>query len=257
MAMKIIVIGGSAAGPKAAAKARRLDEAAEITILQKAPDLSMASCGYPYYVGGFFDDRNMLLCTPTGVVRDPKFYLNAKGINARNRVEALAIDRQAKTVRVRCLETGNEEVLPYDKLILATGAQPKMPPIPGIELEGITTLQSMQDADFLRAVSQQKKITKAVVIGGGLIGIETCEALQEIALKPHNVFPARKYTHHTETSRIYKVEWQGRMLSFRAVRHFPGPFRQGFARSLIILPAQQGSRKSRQVRPVSARLRPL
>ena len=178
MTMKIIVIGGSAAGPKAAAKARRLDEAAEITILQKAPDLSMASCGYPYYVGGFFDDRNMLLCTPTGVVRDPKFYLNAKGINARNRVEALAIDRQAKTVRVRCLETGNEEVLPYDKLILATGAQPKMPPIPGIELEGITTLQSMQDADFLRAVSQQKQITKAVVIGGGLIGIETCEALQ-------------------------------------------------------------------------------
>jgi NADPH-dependent 2,4-dienoyl-CoA reductase/sulfur reductase-like enzyme/rhodanese-related sulfurtransferase len=178
MATKIVVIGGSAAGPKAAAKARRLDESAEITIIQKSPDLSMASCGYPYYVGGFFTDRSMLLCTPAGVVRDPKFYLSAKGINARNLTEAISIDRKAKTVRIKCLETAKEESLPYDKLVLATGAKPKIPQIPGIELEGISTLQSMQDADFLRAVSQEKKITKAVVIGGGLIGIETCEALQ-------------------------------------------------------------------------------
>ena len=77
---KIVVIGGSAAGAKAAAKARRLDEFADITIIQKSPDLSMASCGYPYYVGGFFDDRNQLICTPTGVVRNPQFYLNAKDI---------------------------------------------------------------------------------------------------------------------------------------------------------------------------------
>lgn len=175
---RIIVIGGSAAGPKAAAKARRLDEQAEITIVQKAPDLSMASCGYPYYVGGFFDDRNMLVSTPTGVVRDPKFYLNAKGIVARTETEALKIDRQAKTVLVRDLKSGNEETLPYDKLIIAAGAIPKKPPIPGADLEGITTLQSMQDADFLRKIRDEKQITKAVVIGGGLIGIETCEALE-------------------------------------------------------------------------------
>jgi NADPH-dependent 2,4-dienoyl-CoA reductase/sulfur reductase-like enzyme len=84
---KIVIIGGSAAGPKAAAKARRMDEFAEIIMFQKAPDLSMASCGYPYYIGGFFDDRNMLLCTPTGTVRDPKFYWNAKGIDARVNTE--------------------------------------------------------------------------------------------------------------------------------------------------------------------------
>ena len=101
---KIIVIGGSAAGPKAAAKARRLDENAEITIVQKAPDLSMASCGYPYYVGGFFDDRNMLICTPTGVVRDPKFYLNAKGILARTETEAVKIDKKAKTLLIKNLK---------------------------------------------------------------------------------------------------------------------------------------------------------
>lgn len=175
---KIIVIGGSAAGPKAAAKARRIDEHADITIVQKGKDLSMASCGYPYYVGGFFDDRNMLLCTPTGVVRDPVYYMNAKNIRARTNTEALAVDRAAKTVRVRDLDSGKEESLPYDRLVLATGALPTVPPVPGRELEGITTLQSMSDADFLRRVRDEKKIKKAVVIGGGLIGIETCEALQ-------------------------------------------------------------------------------
>ena len=175
---RILVIGGSAAGPKAAAKARRLDENAEIVIIQKAPDLSMASCGYPYYVGGFFDDRNMLLCTPTGVVRDPKFYLNAKGIVAKTQTEATKIDRKGKTVTVKDLRTGKEEVLPYDRLIITTGAVPKKPPIPGADLKGITTLQSMQDADYLRKVRDDKLIKKAVIIGGGLIGIETCEALE-------------------------------------------------------------------------------
>jgi NADPH-dependent 2,4-dienoyl-CoA reductase/sulfur reductase-like enzyme/rhodanese-related sulfurtransferase len=175
---KIIVIGGSAAGPKSAAKARRLDENAEITIIQKAPDLSMASCGYPYYVGGFFDDRNMLLCTPAGVVRDPKFFLNAKGILARTQTEAVKIDKGAKTLTVKDLKTGVEETLPYDKLIITAGSVPKKPAIPGADLEGITTLQSMQDADYLRKIRDDKQITKAVVIGGGLIGIETCEALQ-------------------------------------------------------------------------------
>ncbi len=175
---KIIVIGGSAAGPKSAAKARRLDENAEITIIQKSPDLSMASCGYPYYVGGFFDDRNMLLCTPAGVVRDPKFFLNAKGIVAKTETEAVKIDRKSKNLTVKNLKTGVEEILPYDKLIITVGSVPKKIPVPGADLDGITTLQSMQDADYLRKIRDDKKISKAVVIGGGLIGIETCEALQ-------------------------------------------------------------------------------
>jgi len=108
----------------------------------------MASCGYPYYVGGFFDNRNMLLCTPTGVVRDPKFYLNAKGITARTESEAVKIDRKSKTITVRDLKNDKEESLAYDRLIIATGAVPKRPPIPGADLDGITTLQSMQDADY-------------------------------------------------------------------------------------------------------------
>ncbi len=174
---KIIVIGGSAAGPKAAARARRMDEFAEITVFQKANELSMASCGYPYYVGGFFDDRNKLLCTPAGVVRDPVFYWNAKGIMAKNNTEVLNIDRENKTIEYKNLLTGETGTQQYDKLIIATGASANMPPVKGIDLKGITTLQSMQDADFLRKIRDEGTIKKAIVIGGGLIGIETLEAL--------------------------------------------------------------------------------
>jgi NADPH-dependent 2,4-dienoyl-CoA reductase/sulfur reductase-like enzyme/rhodanese-related sulfurtransferase len=177
-AMRIVVIGGSAAGPKAAAKARRMDQNADITIVQKGKDLSMASCGYPYYVGGFFDDRNELLCTPTGVIRDPKFFMNAKGITALTETEALEIDRGQHSVRCRRLADGQEFRLPYDKLILATGAVPIFPPVPGTDLKGITTLQSMEDADYLRHLADDGKTHHAVIVGGGLIGIETCEALQ-------------------------------------------------------------------------------
>ena len=177
MTKKIIIIGGSAAGPKAAAKARRMDEAAEITMFQKGPDLSMASCGYPYFVGGFFDDRNKLLCTPTGVVRDPKFYWNAKGITAKVNTEVTKIDTTNKTVEFVDLLSNEKGSQEYDKLIITTGATANMPPIPGTDLEGITTLQSMQDADYLRKIRDEGKIKKAVVIGGGLIGIETLEAL--------------------------------------------------------------------------------
>lgn len=174
---RIVVIGGSAAGPKAAAKARRLDQTAEITLVQKGPDFSMASCGYPYYVGGTFDDRNCLISTPTGVVRDSKFFLNAKGINAMPLTEAVSINPQARTVSIRGVESGETGELAYDKLILATGATPVIPPVPGTDLEGITTLQSMADADRLRTVRDAGKVKKAVVVGGGLIGMETCEAL--------------------------------------------------------------------------------
>lgn len=174
---RVVVIGGSAAGPKAASRARRLDENAEITIIQKSPDLSMASCGYPYYIGGFFDDRSQLLCSPAGVVRDANFFWKAKRIVTKVNTEVTSINRADKKVSFRNLLTGEASELEYDKLIIATGATPRKPQLPGIDLDGVTTLQSMQDADFLRKVRDEGKIKKAVVIGGGLIGIETCEAL--------------------------------------------------------------------------------
>ncbi|OPY62840.1 MAG: NADH peroxidase [Syntrophorhabdaceae bacterium PtaU1.Bin034] len=175
---KIIVIGGSAAGPKAAARARRLDQDAEIILIQKDADLSMASCGYPYYVGGFFDDRNQLLSTSVGVIRNPVYYLNAKGIEARIQAEATKIDRERKTVTCRNVITHKTELLEYDKLIVATGSTANIPNVPGKDLRGITTLKSMEDADFLRRIRDEGRIKRAAVVGGGLIGVETCEALQ-------------------------------------------------------------------------------
>lgn len=178
MSKKIVVIGGSAAGPKAAARAKRLDPAAEVTIIQKAPEMSMASCGYPYFVGGVFNNRNALLSTPYGEVRDPHFFVNTKGITARTETVVTSIDRAGRTVQCRDMKSGKVDDLPYDKLIIATGAKPRKPSVPGIDLDGVTTLQSMRDADFLRRIRDEGTIKKAVVIGGGLIGIETCEALQ-------------------------------------------------------------------------------
>jgi len=178
MTKNIVVIGGSAAGPKTAAKARRLDQNANITIIQKSHDLSMASCGYPYYVGGVFDDRNKLICTATGAVRDPKFFLKAKGIKAITQTEVTSINRTEKNVTCVNLETKEETTVPYDKLVITTGANPIIPPVKGSDLDGITTLQSMEDADYLRKVRDDKTIKKAVVVGAGLIGTETCEALR-------------------------------------------------------------------------------
>ena len=174
---RIVVIGGSAAGPKAASKARRMDQHANITLIQKSKDLSMASCGYPYYVGGTFDNRNQLLCTPTGVTRDPEFFLRDKDINAITETEVTSINRDEKTVTCKNLNSDEETTIAYDKLVISTGASPIIPPVPGTDLDGITTLQSMSDADYLRKIRDEKKIENAVVVGGGLIGIETCEAL--------------------------------------------------------------------------------
>ena len=112
--LRIVIIGGSAAGPKAASKARRLDESAKITVIQREPNLSMASCGFPYYVGGTFDDRNLLISSPAGVVRDPDFFHKAKRIEALVETEAVQIDRATKTVTYRHLRTGEQGTIPYE-----------------------------------------------------------------------------------------------------------------------------------------------
>lgn len=183
MSKKIVVIGGSAAGPKTAAKARRMDQDADITIIQKEETLSMASCGYPYYVGGFVEERNQLLSTGTGVVRDEEYFRNVKGINALTETEVTEIDVKNHTLQYKDLIKGKTNQLSYDKLIIATGAKPIIPPLPGNKLQGVTTLHSLSDADYIRNIRDEGKIQKAVIIGGGLIGIETCEALQLAGIK--------------------------------------------------------------------------
>jgi len=122
--MKIVVIGGVAAGPKAAARARRLDPGAEITIVEREELLSYAGCGLPYYISGMVENRNDLMATPIGVLRDPGFFAKIKGIRVLNRTEAVAIDRANHQIEVRSKGAAQTEWLPYDKLILATGAEP-------------------------------------------------------------------------------------------------------------------------------------
>ncbi len=173
-----VIVGGSAAGPKAASKIRRMDPEAEIVMIQKGNFLSMASCGYPYFVGGVFDDPGQLIATPTGVPRDPGFFMNVKNIKAITGTEVTDIDRQAKKLRMMNVTTGVESTQEYSKLFLATGANPVVPPLPGKDLEGVTTLQSMEDAMYLKKRLNEGSLKKAVIVGGGLIGIETCEALE-------------------------------------------------------------------------------
>jgi NADPH-dependent 2,4-dienoyl-CoA reductase/sulfur reductase-like enzyme/rhodanese-related sulfurtransferase len=174
---RIVVIGGSAAGAKAAAKAARIDPHADITILQRDSEFSMAACGYPYYVGGVFNNRIQLISSPTGAVRNSKFFLNAKGIDAIAKTEALAIDPQARIVTCKSLETGDIFEKKYDKLIIATGARPVLPPNLDGSLEGVATFHSLRDADYLRGVRDEGRVQQAVIVGGGLIGLEACEAM--------------------------------------------------------------------------------
>ncbi len=179
MGKKIVVIGGVAAGPKAAARARRLDPNAEITIVEKDELLSYAGCGLPYYISGMVEDRRQLMATPIGVLRDPKFFAQVKDIKVLNRTRATAIDRTAREVEVQGVDTGEVQRLPYDKLIIATGADPLEPPIPGKDLQKVWRLKQVEDADRFRAFLQTDSCPKVAIIGGGLIGMEMTEAVVE------------------------------------------------------------------------------
>ena len=179
MGKKIVIVGGVAAGPKAAARARRLDPSAEITIVEKDELLSYAGCGLPYYISGMVEDRRQLLSTPIGVLRDPEFFAKVKDIQVLNRTKAVNIDRKAKEVAVQNVETGEMQRLPYDKLIIATGAEPTEPPIPGKDLENVMRMKRVEDADRFREHMQDKACPNVVIVGGGLIGMEMTEAVSE------------------------------------------------------------------------------
>jgi NADPH-dependent 2,4-dienoyl-CoA reductase/sulfur reductase-like enzyme/rhodanese-related sulfurtransferase len=166
--MKIVIVGGVAGGASAAARARRLSESAEIVILERGPDVSFANCGLPYYVGGKIVERSKLL------VATPEFLHRRLNLDVRTGSQVESIDRAAKCVQVRELATGRSYEESYDKLILATGAAPLRPPIPGLDLPGIYTLRNMQDADRLKA-SVDAGVREALVVGAGFIGLEMVE----------------------------------------------------------------------------------
>ena len=168
--MKLLIVGGVAGGASAAARARRLSEDAQIILFERGPNVSFANCGLPYYVGGEIVERDKLL-----VVTPERLQTRFK-LDVRTRSSVEAIDRTAKKVRVRDLSTGREYEQSYDKLILAPGAAPLRPPIPGIDLPGIYTLRNLQDVDRIKQ-KVDEGVKQAVVIGAGFIGLELVENL--------------------------------------------------------------------------------
>jgi NADPH-dependent 2,4-dienoyl-CoA reductase/sulfur reductase-like enzyme/rhodanese-related sulfurtransferase len=175
--MKIIIIGGVAAGPKAASKIIRMKPDADITIIEKGEFLSYAGCGLPYYISGEVREQRQLMETPAGAVRDAAFFQNVKNLKVRSGTEVLEIDRPGKRIHVRTLTGGEQSWLAYDKLVLATGASPVIPPIPGVHKKNVFTLHGVNDAEGIKRALSEHRAKDVVIIGGGLIGVETTEAL--------------------------------------------------------------------------------
>lgn len=174
--MKVVIIGGVAGGATAAARIRRLDEKAEIIVLERSGFVSYANCGLPYYIGGLIKDEHEL------TVQTPESLWNRYRIDVRVLQEAVAIDREKKEVTVKILETDEEYSESYDKLILAPGAVPIVPDISGIDNPRIYTLRTIEDALHIRNSVDLNDIMSAVVIGGGFIGLETAENLWSLGI---------------------------------------------------------------------------
>lgn len=167
---KLVIVGGVAGGASAAARARRLSEAAEIVLFERGPEISFANCGLPYHIGEQITDRNKLLVTTPEQLRR-RFWID---VRTRTRVEA--IDRTTKHVTFRNLETGESGRESYDKLILAPGASPFRPPLEGIDLPGVETLRNLQDMDRIKA-TVDRGAKRVVLVGAGFIGLELAENL--------------------------------------------------------------------------------
>jgi NADPH-dependent 2,4-dienoyl-CoA reductase/sulfur reductase-like enzyme/rhodanese-related sulfurtransferase len=168
-ARRIVIVGGVAGGASAAARARRVDESAEIYIFERGTYISFANCGLPYHIAGEIEDRAKLL-----IMTPEKMWIRSR-VHVHVNHEVLSIDRSGKTVRVRRPD-GTEEDFPYDKLILSQGAKPIVPPIPGADLPNVFTLRDVPDMDRITAFLDERQPRTAAVIGGGFIGLEMAEA---------------------------------------------------------------------------------
>ncbi len=172
--MQILVIGGVAAGASFAARARRLSETAQITVIERGPDVSFANCGLPYHIGGEIPVRDVL------AVQTPASLKALLNVDVRTLCEAVRIDRKGKRILVRNLKTEQSEWLSYDKLMLSPGAAPLVPPTPGVDDQRIYTLRNLTDMDRIAAASVSGM--RAVVVGAGFIGLEMAEQLHRKGL---------------------------------------------------------------------------
>lgn len=173
--MKYVIVGGVAGGATAAARLRRVDETADILLLEKGPHISYANCGLPYYIGGVIAERDKLL------VQTPEAFGKRFRIDVRVKNEVLAINAKAKTLTIRNAD-GKEYEEAYDKLLLSPGANPVKPPLEGIDSEGIFTLRNVEDTDRIKAYVTGKQVKRAVVVGAGFIGLEMAENLHHAGI---------------------------------------------------------------------------
>lgn len=169
--MKYLIVGGVAGGATAAARIRRLTEDAKIVIFDKGEYISYANCGLPYYIGGIIEERDRLF------VQTPESFGRRFNIDVRTNNEVTAIDAAAKQVRVRTAD-GKEYIESYDKLLLSPGASPVVPPLNGIDSEGIFTLRNVSDTDRIKEYMTSHRVKRAVIVGGGFIGLEMAENLK-------------------------------------------------------------------------------
>ena len=176
--MKIVILGGVAAGTKIAAKLMREDRNNEVLILNKGADISYAGCGLPYYVGHVIEEKESL------IVNTPQKYEALTGARVLTRMEAVEVDRDAKQVTAVHLDTREKTVYSYDKLVIATGASPVRPPIEGVDLENVFFMRTPEDAIALRNLISDGGIKRAVVVGAGYIGQEIAENLAKDGVKP-------------------------------------------------------------------------
>ena len=174
---KIIIIGGVAAGTKAASRARRLDSNSEITIFTDEPYISYAGCGEPYYIGGVIEEEAKLFA------RQPEVFKDQMNIDIKLNHRAVSINPNDKNIIVKNLGNDEEITVPYDKLVIATGASPIVPPLPGVDLPGIFTIRAIDELRELKNKVNKGKVKKAVVVGGGYIGLEMAENLKELGIE--------------------------------------------------------------------------
>jgi len=201
---QVVVVGGVAGGMSAAARLRRLDETAHIVVLERGGEVSFANCGLPYHVGDEIRHRDALL------LHTPESLHASLGLDVRVRHDVRSIDREAKTVTARDLVHDVDVVLPYDALVLATGADPIVPPLPGIDRPQVRTLRTVPDADVLRRMLDEGA-RKAVVIGAGFIGLETVEAFRHRGLEVALVEMAPQVLPAIDAEMAHLVEAELRM----------------------------------------------
>jgi NADPH-dependent 2,4-dienoyl-CoA reductase/sulfur reductase-like enzyme/rhodanese-related sulfurtransferase len=170
-ARRVLIVGGVAGGASCAARLRRLDESASITIFERGPHVSFANCGLPYYVGDVIADESALL------VASPALFRTRFAVGVETETEAIAIDRAMRSLCVRDLRSGATRDEPFDALVLAPGAAPVRPPLPGVDLPGVFAVRSIPDTQRIRAHIDERQARRAVVVGGGFIGLEMAENL--------------------------------------------------------------------------------